>query len=80
MVNWLAMLQFSIGAVVVLTIGVWILYFTVIRPAITRQNLQSLGETSMSIQDLTEVQVLAAFRVLPKERKVIAIKLIEALK
>jgi len=78
--DWLAMLQFAIGAVVVLTIGVWILYFTVIRPAITRQNLQSLGETSMSIQDLTEVQVLAAFRVLPKERKVIAIKLIEALK
>lgn len=75
--DWLAMLQFAIGAVVVLTVVVWILYFTVIRPAITRQNLQSLGETSMSTHE--EAHMLTAFRVLPKERKLIAIKLIEAL-
>lgn len=40
-----------------------------------------LGETSANIDDLAEeVQMLAAFRVLPKERKLIAIKLLEALK
>lgn len=40
-----------------------------------------LGETSADIDDLAEeVQMLAAFRVLPKERKLIAIKLLEALK
>lgn len=39
-----------------------------------------LGETPTSIDDLTEeVQLLAAFRVLPKERKLTAIKLLEAL-
>ncbi|MHB8938512.1 MAG: hypothetical protein ACYC39_09360 [Thiobacillus sp.] len=75
--DWLAMLQFAIGATTVLGVGVWLLYFTVIRPAITRQNLQSLGETSMSTPE--EAQMLTAFRVLPKERKLIAIKLIEAL-
>lgn len=40
-----------------------------------------LGETPTSIDDLAEeVQMLAAFRALPKERKLIAIKLLEALK
>jgi transcriptional regulator with XRE-family HTH domain len=40
-----------------------------------------LGETPNNIDDLAEeVQLIAAFRVLPKERKVIAIKLLEALK
>lgn len=40
-----------------------------------------LGETPTNIDDLAEeVQLLAAFRVLPKERKLIAIKLLEALK
>lgn len=40
-----------------------------------------LGETPTSIDDLAEeVQMLAAFRVLPKERKLIAIKLLEALR
>jgi hypothetical protein len=45
--DWLAMLQFSIGVGIVLTIGMWIVYFTVIRPAIIRrQRQQSMGETS----------------------------------
>ena len=40
-----------------------------------------LGETPTSIDDLAEeVQLVAAFRVLPKERKLIAIKLLDALK
>jgi transcriptional regulator with XRE-family HTH domain len=40
-----------------------------------------LGETPTNMDDLAEeVQMLAAFRVLPKERKLIAIKLLEALK
>lgn len=40
-----------------------------------------LGEAPKDIDDLAEeVQLLAAFRVLPKERKLIAIKLLEALK
>lgn len=40
-----------------------------------------LGETSTSIDDLAEeVQIVAAFRALSKERKPIAIKLLEALK
>jgi transcriptional regulator with XRE-family HTH domain len=40
-----------------------------------------LGETPTNIDDLVEeVQLFAAFRVLPKERKLIAIKLLEALK
>lgn len=40
-----------------------------------------LGETATNIDDLAEeVQLLAAFRALPKERKLIAIKLLEALK
>jgi transcriptional regulator with XRE-family HTH domain len=40
-----------------------------------------LGETPKSIDDLAEeVQLLVAFRELPKERKLIAIKLLEALK
>lgn len=40
-----------------------------------------LGESSISLDELVEeVQLLAAFRVLPKERQLIAIKLIEALK
>ena len=40
-----------------------------------------LGETQVSIDDLAEeVKMLAAFRLLPKERKLIAIKLLEALK
>lgn len=77
--DWLAMLQFAIGATTVLGVGVWLLYFTVIRPAITRQNLQSFGETSMTMSTHEEAQMLTAFRVLPKERKLIAIKLIEAL-
>ena len=81
--NWLAMLQFSIGATSVLGLGMWLLYFFFIRPAIRKQNLQSLAETSMSTQDVAEakeVHVLTAFRVLPDERKLIAIKLLEALK
>lgn len=40
-----------------------------------------LGETPTSIDDLAEeVRLVAAFRVLPKERQLIAIKLLEALK
>jgi transcriptional regulator with XRE-family HTH domain len=40
-----------------------------------------LGETPTNIDDLAEeAQLLAAFRVLPEERKLIAIKLLEALK
>jgi hypothetical protein len=40
-----------------------------------------LAETPTSIDDLAEeVQLLAAFRVLSEERKLIAIKLLEALK
>ncbi len=77
------MLQFSIVAAAVLGLGMWLLYFLYVRSAVVKQNLDSLGETSISIQDLTdaeEVQMLTAFRVLPKERKEIAIKLIEALK
>jgi transcriptional regulator with XRE-family HTH domain len=39
-----------------------------------------LGETPNNIDDLAEeVQLIAAFRGLPKERKLIAIKLLEAL-
>lgn len=78
--DWLAMLQFSIGAGAVLGLGVWLLYFIYVRPAVSarKQNLQSLGETPMSTRE--EIQVLTAFRVLPEERKVIAIKLIEALR
>ena len=78
--DWLAMLQFSIGAGAVLGLGVWLLYFIYVRPAVSarKQNLQRLVETSMSTQE--EVQMLTAFRVLPEERKVIAIKLIEALR
>jgi hypothetical protein len=39
-----------------------------------------LGETPISIDDLAEeVRLLAAFRVLPKDRQLIAIKLVEAL-
>lgn len=81
--DWLAMLQFSIGVGAVLTIGVWILYFSVIRPAIRRQKLQSMGVTSTGTPDLTqaeEIHILTSFRVLPKERKAMVIKLIEALK
>lgn len=74
----LAMLQFAIGAAAVLGLCLWSFYFLVVRPQIRKQNLRSLGETSMSKDE--EAQVLAAFRVLPKERKVIAIKLVEALK
>lgn len=76
--DWLAMLQFSIGAGVVLGLCVWLLYFIYVRPAVSarKQNLQSLG--SMSTQE--EVQLLTAFRMLPKERQLIAIRLIEALK
>lgn len=81
--DWLAMLQFAIGVGTVLTIGMWVVYFTVIRPVIRRQKLQSIGEISMGAQDLSEyeeVQMLAAFRVLPKERKLLAIRLLEALR
>jgi transcriptional regulator with XRE-family HTH domain len=40
-----------------------------------------LGDTPMSIDELAEeVQLLKAFRVLPKDRQLIAIKLLEALK
>lgn len=40
-----------------------------------------LGDTPTSIDDLAEeVRLVAAFRVLPRERKLIAIKLLEALK
>lgn len=40
-----------------------------------------LGETQKSIDDLAEeVQFLVAFRALPRERQLIAIKLVEALK
>lgn len=81
--DWLAMLQFSIGVGTVLTIGMWIVYFTVIRPAIRRQKLQSMGETSSGTQDFAEaeeVRVLATFRVLPKEHRKIAVRLLEALK
>ena len=40
-----------------------------------------LGEAPQSIDDLVEeVRLLVAFRVLPKERQLIAIKLLEALK
>jgi hypothetical protein len=40
-----------------------------------------LGDTPTSIDDLAEeVHLLAAFRVLPQERKLIAIKLLEALR
>lgn len=74
------MLQFSIIAGAALGLGVWLLYFLYVRPVAMKQKLKSLGETPMRIQDLTEVQMLAAFRVLPKERKEIAIKLIDALK
>lgn len=81
--DWLAMLQFAIGVGTVLTIGMWIVYFTVIRPAIRKQKLQSLGEISMGAQDLAEaeeVRILATFRVLPNERRKIAVRLLEALK
>lgn len=81
--DWLAMLQFAIGAGSFLGLCLWLLYFLFIRPAVRKQNLQSMAETSMSTQDLADeemVQMLAAFRVLPKERKVIAIKLIESLR
>lgn len=81
--DWLAMLQFSIGVGIVLTIGMWIVYFTVIRPAIRRQKLQSMVETSTATQDLADaevVRILAAFRVLPNERRKIAVRLLEALK
>jgi hypothetical protein len=81
--DWLAMLQFSIGTGAVLAIGVWILYFTAIRPAIRRQKLQSMGETSAGPQDLAEaeeVRILATFRVLPNERRKIAVRLLESLK
>jgi len=79
----LAMLQFSIGVGTVLTIGLWILYFTVIRPAIRGQKLQSMGETSSGTRDLAEaeeVRILATFRVLPNERRKIAFRLLEALR
>ncbi len=78
-----AMLQFAIAASAVLGLCMWLLYFLFIRPALRKQNLQSLSETSMSFQDIAEaeeVQVLTAFRALPSERKVLAIKLVEALK
>jgi len=40
-----------------------------------------MGESHKNIDDFAEeVQLLAAFRTLPKERKLIAIKLLEALK
>ena len=40
-----------------------------------------LGETPISIDDLAEeVRLVAAYRALPKERKSIAITLVEALK
>ena len=40
-----------------------------------------LGEAPQSIDDLVEeVRLLVAFRVLPKERQLIALKLLEALK
>lgn len=40
-----------------------------------------LGATPTNIDDLAEeVQLVAAFRVLPKERKLIAFKLLEALR
>lgn len=79
----LAMLQFAIAVGIVLGLCVWLLYFLFIRPALRKQNLQRLGETSMSVHDLAEaeeVQMLTAFRALADERKVIAIKLFEALK
>lgn len=81
MVDWLAMLQFSMAAGSVLGLCVWLLYFLFIRPAVRKKNLQSLGQTSMSIQNSAEeVQMLGAFRALSKERKVIAVKLLQALK
>lgn len=79
--DWLAMLQFSMAAGAVLGLCVWLLYFLFIRPAVRKQNLQNLGQTSMSIQNSAEdVQMLGAFRALSKERKVIAVKLLKALK
>lgn len=81
--DWLAMLQFSIGVGIVLTIGMWIVYFAVIRPSLRRQKLQSMVETSTATQDLADaevVRILAAFRVLPNERRKIAVRLLEALK
>lgn len=56
-------------------------YVTKLAQALDVNVAALLGETSESLEDLAEeVQMLAAFRVLPKERKLIAIKLLEALK
>ena len=38
--DWLAMLQFAIGATTVLGVGVWLLYLLFIRPAVRKQNLR----------------------------------------
>lgn len=38
--NWLAMLQFAIGAGTVFGVGVWLLYLLFIRPAVRKQNLR----------------------------------------
>lgn len=79
----LAMLQFVILAGTVLGLCVWLIYFLFIRRALRKQNIRCLDETSMSVHDLAEaeeVQMITAFRALADERKVIAIKLVEALK
>lgn len=81
--DWLAMLQFSIGVGAVLTIGMWVVFFTVIRPAIRKQKLQNMGEASIGTQDIAkaeEVRILDTFRILPNERRKIAVRLLEALK
>lgn len=81
--DWLAMLQFSIGVGIVLTIGMWIAYFTVIRPAIRRQMLRNVDVSSRATQDLAEaevVRILATFRSLPAERRKMAVRLLETLK
>lgn len=56
-------------------------YVTKLAQALDVNVAALLGEASESLEDLAEeVQMLAAFRELPKERKLIAIKLLEALK
>lgn len=78
----LAMLQFSIAAGAVIGLGVWLLYFLFIRPALRKQNLQRLGEATMNLDlaEAEEAEILATFRVLPNERRKIAVRLLEALK
>lgn len=71
--NVLAMLQFTIGGIIILGIGVWLLYFFYIRHAVKKMSIHDLSEEK-------EVQLLTSFRVLPEERKVVAIKLLKALK